>query len=112
MLKRVVIFMFVVSAAGLFSGCGEEKGEAVAEDKPSKASLLADAERLKAAACACTDVGCGDKVFDEMSSWYQRIKDVQHVMTPAEEQNMEKIGFDLGLCLVKAGVDPKKLEAL
>jgi len=104
--------MFVLSAVSLFSGCGEEKGETVPEDKPSKASLVEDAQRLKAAACACTDAGCGDKVFDEFSSWYQRIKNVQHVMTPAEEQSMEKLGFDLGLCLVKAGVDPSKLESL
>ena len=51
-------------------------------------------------------------MFDEFSSWYQRIKNVVHVTTPEEESNMEKIGFDLGLCLVKAGVDPSKLESL
>ena len=110
MFKRRSILVTVMCLGLAFSACEKEGG--AGEKKRTKAELVKEATDLKDAACACKDAACGDRVLGEFVAWVKGQENELHVMTPAEEKSFEAMGMELGLCLVKAGVDPEKLANL
>jgi len=85
----------------VFTGCGKD---------PAK--IIDEVKELKDQACSCKDAECGDKAMADFEAYFTENKGKSSGASEEQEKELAKLGTELGMCLVKAGVSPQKLKEL